>query len=174
MNDIYSQVMILDGETFEQLFVSASPMRLSAVESRKPTKFQVETGETRSDHVVVNANEIVIYLNLMTDDARDQYGLLRDAAAENRLVTVQTKMSSFDNMMIELITLDESNSNLSGAAVPIRLTEWREIQPEYGELKQEQVAKPEQSSTVKRGKQAGTQASPEQESKGSVLFGILN
>lgn len=171
--NFYSEVMILDGDTFEQLFASTSPMRVSVISSRKPTKFQVETGETRSDHVVVGPIEIVIYLNLLSENSRDQYSALMDAAGDNRLVTVQTKMSSFDNMLIELVTLDESSNMLTGAAVPLRLSEWRDVQPEYGELQQDQVAKPEQSSTVKRGKQTGTPATPEQEKKGSVLFRVL-
>ena len=74
-------------------------------------------------------------------------------------------MSSYDSFIIESITHEETSS--SGIKVDVLFKEWKEITPEYGELKQEQVAKPEQASTVDRGKQTGV----EPKKKGSILHG---
>lgn len=169
-----SKVQVLDGETFSVLFQDPTIMRVGVTEAQTPTKFQVETGETRNDHVIEEAIEVVVYFNLLSESARDQFAAIREAKDANRLVTIQTKMSSYDNMLIESIGLDESAYVYSGAEVPVTFSEWREVSPEYGDLKQEQVAEPKQASTKKSGKQSGTTTPPQQERKASVLYGILN
>lgn len=173
INIFQSDVQVLDGGNFSVLFESTTPMRVSTTEEFKPTKFTVESGEERSDHIVKSAIEITIDFIITGDNARDQFDQLRQAAREHRLVTIQTRMSSYDNMLIESLGLDETIDIFQGAAIPVRFSEWREVEPEYGELKVSQVADPKQSSTVKRGRQTGSDASPEQvgKRKQSVLAG---
>ena len=45
----------------------------------------------------------------------------------------------------------------------MHLTEWREVKPEYGELKQEQVKDNKHSDTQKTGRQQGTEVTNTQE-----------
>ena len=68
-------------------------------------------------------------------------------------------------MLITAIPTVETADLVEGGTVSIRLQEWRAIKPEYGEIQQAQVAKPEQSDTVKRGKQTPTKATSQQEAK---------
>lgn len=177
MNIFQSDVQILDSETFAILFVSSSPMRVSATEEYKPTKFTVESGEERSDHIVKSANEVSIDFVLTGAGARDQFELLRQAARDHTLVTIQTRLSNYSSMLVESLGLDESSDMHEGAAVPVRFSEWSEIEPEYGELKASQVAEPKQSSTVKRGRQSGNEATVEQTAnrKTSILgrWGVI-
>lgn len=149
-------VAILDDETLRPIFEASSPMRVAVDRSKTPTKFQVENGETRNDHVVENASELSIDFAL-TDDIRQQYSALEQAYNANRLVTVQTKVTSFRHMLIYLLPHDENATLGDSVAVPMRLIQWREVQPAYGTLPMSKVANKAQSSTVQRGNQQTAQ-----------------
>ncbi len=148
-------VQIIDGESYAILFENASPMRVYVTDEKTATKFQVENGETRSDHIVNLPIEITIEFILSGDQAKNQFENIKQSYRDNRLVTIQTKMDTYRNMLAVSVPHDETATMYAGAALPVRFQEWREIQPEYGELQQKQVAKKSQSSTVNRGKQTG-------------------
>lgn len=169
----FTPVQILDNESFAVLFASANPMRVSVIDEKRATRFQVEDGGERSDHVVSNAIEINIEFILSGHDARQQFQLMRQAYQESRLVTVQARMGSYENMLIEAFPHEETSAVYDGAVVPVRLVQWRSVEPEYGELQQEKVANPAQSSTVQRGRQEGQEVPEggETERQGSVLSG---
>lgn len=169
----YTPIQVLDGETFEVLFASSNPMRLSVLDEKRATKFKVEDGSERSDHVIDNAIQINIEFILSGDEAREQFQAISQAYFEHRLVTVQSRMGTYENMLIEAIPHEETRQMYDGAILPVRMTEWRETEPEYGELTQRQVAEPRQSSTVQRGTQTGQEVAPnsETERRGSVLSG---
>lgn len=167
-------VGILDSESFEQLFVAANPMRVSVREEKRITKFQVEDGGTRSDHVVQDAREIAIDLLIEDEFARNMYLQLQQAWRDNRLVIVQTKVSSYENMLIESIPHDETPELGNGISMPIKLTEWRTVTPQYGSLPPSKVASKKQSDTTKQGQKQSSTASPAQTRKASVLYGVFN
>lgn len=167
-------VGILDSESFEQLFVAANPMRVSVREEKRITKFQVEDGGTRSDHVVQDAREIAIDLLIEDEFARNMYLQLQQAWRDNRLVIVQTKVSSYENMLIESIPHDETPELGNGISMPIRLTEWRTVTPQYGSLPPSKVASKKQSDTAKQGQKQSSTASGAQTRKASVLYGVFN
>lgn len=167
-------VGILDADSFEQLFVSANPMRVSVREEKRITKFQVEDGGTRSDHVVQDAREIAIDLLIEDEFARNMYLQLQQAWRDNKLVIVQTKVSSYENMLIESMPHDETPELGNGISMPIRLTEWRTVTPQYGSLPPSKVAKKKQSDTAKQGQKQGQPASQAQTRKASVLYGVFN
>lgn len=159
-----SPITIIDHDSFGFLFISAHPMRVDVVDESVATKFTVENGETRSDHVVKKPIEINIQFMLVDLFARNQFENIRSAKEANTLVTIQTKMSTYTRFLIESITHTESANIAQGAVVDVRFTEWREVAPEYGELQQQSVSQKSQSSTVERGKQAGKEAVPQQKS----------
>jgi len=168
-----TRVAILDGESLSPLFESADPLRVSVSERVTPTKFAVEDGSTRSDHVVEELKEIAIDF-ILTDDTRNGFSNLKQAWSAKRLVTVQTKVDSYENMLIIAIPHDETADLGMAISVPVRLMEWREVKPEQGDLPQKSVAKKKQSSTVKRGQVRGTEAGEGTERKGSILSGIFS
>ena len=171
LSNNYTPVQILDSETFDVLFSSSNPMRLSVFDEKRITRFQVESGEERSDHVVTSAIEINIEFVLAGFDAREQFKAIRQAFLDHRLVTVQSRMATYEDMLIEAMPHEETSVVYDGAVVPVRLVQWRSVEPEYGELQQEQVANPAQSSTVQRGRQEGQEvpAGGETERQGSTL-----
>lgn len=167
-------VCILDNDSLEQIFVASSPMRVSVREAKKATQFAVEDGTTRSDHVTTDAVEISIDLFISDERARNGYAEVRQAWLDNRLVTVQTKISSYPDMLILDIPHDETTDTHGSVIMPIRLQEWRTYEPQYGALPPQKVRNKAQSSTVDAGQKQTTEADPATTRRGSVLFGVLN
>lgn len=166
------QVAILDAESFETLFASAQPMRVAVREAKRATKFAVEDGSERSDHVVRELTEIQIDF-LLADDTRNQFESLRQAFDQNKLLTVQTKVKSYESMLIVDMPHDETPELGMAINVPIRMQEWVEVKPEFGELPPAKVENKSQSSTVKRGQQTSEETGAGTKRKGSVLSGVF-
>lgn len=161
-------VAILNSDTLEPLFESAHPMRVSVIEEKRATKFAVEDGTERSDHVVKELTEIVIEF-MLTDDTRNGFANIRQAWLDNKVVTVQTKVNSYESMLILSIPHDEYAGIGDAIMIPIRLQEWVEVKPQEGSLPQSKVENPAQSSTVKRGQVAAGSADSETQRRGSIL-----
>lgn len=167
-------VAILDSESFEQLFTAAQPMRVSVRDTKRATKFEVEDGTTRSDHVVQDQIEISIDLLLQDDDARDGYQQIKQAKNDNRLVIVQTKVDSYESMLITEIPHDETVELGNSISMPMRLVEWRTVTPQYGALPPSKVKNKKQASTSKGGQKQTTEADAPTKRKASVLYGVFN
>lgn len=167
-------VAILDAESFEQLFTAAQPMRASVRDTKRATKFEVEDGTTRSDHVVQDQIEISIDLILEDDFARDAYQQIKQAKNDNRLVIVQTKVDSYESMLITEIPHDETVELGGAISMPMRLVEWRTVTPQYGALPPSKVKNKKQASTSKGGQKQTTEADSPTTRKASVLHGVFN
>lgn len=148
-------VMVLDTDVFGILFHSASPMRVSVREEKRATKFQVESGEVRNDHVIDLPTEIVVDFLIAGDEARAQYANLVTKYHAKEPVIIQTRLTSYDNMLIESIGREEVADIAEGSTMSVRFIEWREITPEYGELTPEKTQSPKHTDTVSRGKVTG-------------------
>ena len=159
MADI-TPVIILDNDTLQELWTGSDIMRVSVNESSKATRYAVEDGTSRNDHVIQNPTEIAISMVLAGEVAR-LFQLLKQTYLERKLVTIQTKTDVYANMLVEEIPHEQDAGMTDGVTVDVRFVEWREVVPEYGELTMNRVANPNQSDTVKRGSQATSEASPE-------------
>lgn len=148
-------VMVLGADVFGVLFHSASPMRVSIREEKRATKFQVESGEVRNDHVIDLPTEIVVDFLIAGDEARSQYANLVTKYHAKEPVIIQTRLTSYDNMLIESIGREEIADIAEGSTMSVRFIEWREITPEYGELTPEKTQSPKHTDTVNRGKVTG-------------------
>ena len=162
-------VQILDADTFQPVFQSSNPMKITVTDEKKFTRFQVESGEERNDHVIKNAVEISIDFTLTGRAAKTQFEAMKQAYEDNRLLIVQTGMATYESMLIESFPHDETVNIFNGATLPVKFVEYREIQPEYGELQQKQVSNPSHSSTAKRGSQQSKEASPDKAKKATVF-----
>lgn len=159
------RVSIYDDESFKQIFDSASPMRISVREDATITRFPVENGEEKSDHMVIEPVEIVIDF-LLTEDTKTEYQALRETFLGKKLVTVQTKVASYPSMLIEAMPHEESPQIGTAIFVPIRFAEWRPVTPETSDA----VADPKQSKTTPRGQQQTTPTPPATKAKGSIAY----
>ncbi|WP_237386229.1 phage baseplate protein [Xenorhabdus sp. Sc-CR9] len=145
-----TEVKIFNVNTFATLFESASPVQVSVRDEHKVTKFQVENGETRSDHIVVAAVEIGMEL-LLTGELKNSFSAMQQAYDTHQLVGIQTRVKTYQPMILVNFFHDEVPEMADAVKLSLRFSEWRTVEPEYGELPPRRVAKKTQSGTVNRG-----------------------
>lgn len=165
-----TRVEILDNETLQPIWVGSDIMDVSVKETSTPTKYAVEDGTNRNDHIIYNPTEIGMRFTI-AGDVSLLFNAIKQTYTERALVTVQTRTDVYADMIVTGIPQEQSGAAMDAVMLDISLSEWREVVPEYGELTQAKVAKPEQSSTVKRGSQATTETPPAK--KQSVLRSIF-
>lgn len=170
MSDV---VAILDAQNFEVLFDGANPMRLTVRETSKITSWPVEDGTQRTDHRVLDPVEIDLPL-LITDDNKNLFERLRQTFLEGRELIVQTKMRTYEAMMIMDMPHDELPETGDATPVAVKLKEVKVIKPEFGALPPSSVANPAQSSTVNRGGQQTSDTDAATNRKSSTLYGLVN
>lgn len=163
-----TEVKIFDTESFATLFDSVSPIQINVRDEHKATQFQVESGETRSDHIVVNAVEIGMDL-IITGELKDSFEAMQQAYDQHKLVGVQTRVKTYQPMLMVNFYHDEIPDMADAIKLSLRFTEWRTVEPEYGDLPPRKVAKKEQSGTVNRGKVQTKEADTATKKKGSVM-----
>lgn len=159
MSDI-TPIIILDNDSLEGLWEGSDIMSLSISEASKATRYAVEDGTNRNDHVIKKPVEISISM-LLVGEVAQLFQLLKQTYLERKLVTVQTKTDVYANMLVEEIPHEQDAGMTDGVTVTVKLVEWLEVKPEYGELTPKKVAQPHQSDTVKRGSQATSEVPPE-------------
>lgn len=165
-----TRVEILDNETLQPIWVGSDIMDVSVKETSTPTKYAVEDGTNRNDHIIYNPTEIGMRFTI-AGDVSQLFNAIKQTYTERALVTVQTRTDVYADMIVTGIPQEQSGAAMDAVMLDISLSEWREVVPEYGELTQAKVAKPEQSSTVKRGSQATTETPPAK--KQSVIRSIF-
>jgi hypothetical protein len=167
-------VAILNSESLQPLFAGAAPMRVTVRETSKLTSWPVEDGTQRTDHRVLDPVEIELPLLLATEDARNLFNQLRQAFVAGDELVIQTKVRSYESMMIVEMPHDQMPEQGDSIPVAVRFKEVRVIKPEFGTLPPQQVANPAQASTVQRGGQQTTEASAPERRKASALYGLVN
>lgn len=145
-----TEVRIFDLESFSTLFDSVNPTKVSINDSHQTMKFTVENGESRSDHVVINPISINIDL-LLTGDIANSYSIIKQLYDENTLVGIQTRVKTYQPMLLESLTHDEDPAKIDAIELKLKFTEWKTIEPEYDKKSTKSMKKPKQSSTVDRG-----------------------
>lgn len=149
----YIVAMISTSTFLPILQLGANPMRVTVIETSKLTEWPVEDGTTRTDHRVINPIEIDMPIIISSQLNQIIFEQLRQMYLNGDEIIVQTKMRTYDSMMITEMSHDETPEMFSGAAVSVRLKQVITVKAEEGELPQEKVADKNQSSTVNKGGQ---------------------
>lgn len=150
---IRTPVLILDDQTLSPLWDSQHPMKVSVQESKRVTKFTVEDGTVRNDHIVDDPVEIEIQF-VIADELQSRFSELQQTFNDRRLVTIQTKSAVYPSMVVQGLPQEQDNDRADAITVNVRFSQWREIAPEFGTLTMQDVDRAEQSDTVNRGTQS--------------------
>jgi hypothetical protein len=121
---------------------------------KRATRFSVESGATRSDHVIDSPLEIPIEMELWGKDAQEAYDALEKIFKDRTLVTIETRVGMYTDMLLEAMPHTETTSNFGGATINARFLQWVEVVPEYGELLPTQVKDKEHGKTKKSAEKA--------------------
>lgn len=145
-----TEVRIFDLESFVTLFDSVNPTKVSVTDSHQAIKFAIENGENRSDHVVINPISIGVDL-LLTGDIAHRYSIIKQLYDEHTLVGIQTRVGTYQPMLLESLTHDEDPAKVDAIELKLKFIEWKTIEPEYNKKSPKSTKKPKQTSTVNRG-----------------------
>ena len=94
-------IRIMNNDGAQAIFDEAAIIRVDVKREKQATRFAVETGAIRSDHVIDKLTEISVDLVLATENARAAYDEIAQMFAEHELVTIQTEMNVWPDMLIE-------------------------------------------------------------------------
>lgn len=166
-------VAVLDAD-LNQVFPDARPIKGSIREVSKLMEHPVETGATVADHRIITPVEIELACLLTTFEFADVYQQVRDIYLRGDVLTVQTRTSSYENMVVMGMPHEEAPDMQDGVALVVSLREVKYVTPEFTERKIPVTpANPKNSKTVNRGEQRPTE--PPAERKSSILgkIGLL-
>lgn len=160
----------MNNDDLSERLAGAQIMNLTINESATATKYAVEDGTTKSDHVFENLTEVNISV-LIVDDIAKAFEEMRDIYKTRALVTIQTRTAVYKNLLLTAIPQTQKKGTLESSEVELSFIEWKEVKPEYGELSPQKVSKKPQASKVKKGTTPTTETPPEK--KKSVLHSLI-
>lgn len=160
-------------DSFNQVFEQANSMKVNVIETSKVMEHPVEDGTTITDHRVLMPDEIELSLILSGSNFRSVYQQIKQIYRAGTLLTVQTKTDTYSNMIISDMPHDESGDMFDAVLIAVRMKQVLFVTAQFGTLPQSKVANKSQSSTVKKGQQQSTAATPEQTARGSLLYRIF-
>jgi len=118
----------------------------------------VEDGSSVADHQVFQLDRIDMNLTLSGEDFVSVYNNILEAYNKSTLFIVQTKTSTFNNMIIEKMPHDESANNYKGISLRLSFVQFEttEAQITYSPVNAKD------STRVNRGKQSGTDSTADE------------
>jgi len=164
-------IQIFDNETKELIFTNTNILNIDIKDSKTITKYQVEDGTTKNDHIYENALEIEIALLLAKssqDENLEQFTKILSYYKNNKAVIIQSNMNVYENMIIEEIPHCENKDIFDGATINMKLSQWRNVKPIYGELKDVKSSK--HSDTQNIGRQQGSEIDGEEKKKNQSIL----
>lgn len=143
-----------------QKFTDAFSMKASINRLGRLMRHPLENGSSVVDHFIIEPIEIELFFFVGGDAVKDTYAEVVQTFLAGEVMTVQTKVDSYPNMVIEAMPHEETSDMIDGLAFSIKMVEAKFIEVLFTPAPR----KASNSPTVKRGEQAP---------KESVLFSIF-
>ncbi len=166
-----SDVVGVFDSSFGQIFPAARPMRARIKETTKFMEHPIETGATIIDHRIIEPVVIDLLVILNASDYRSVYEQIRNYRQMGALLTVQTKVASYDKMVIADIPHEEEPAMFNTVGMMVRFIEAQFVSAQYDTLPESEVADPANASTQQRGQQQSVEANTSQAAKGDAASG---
>lgn len=157
-------VAIFD-QNFNQIVPEAKIAKVENVDEKvKLMEHPLETGEPITDHAIVEPIEI--QLQVFTDgiNLKNTYSTLKNLFKSFTLLTIRTKTDIYKNQLLSSMPHTESSDMYDAIIINLKLKEAFFVQPQYGNVPIF-PRNNKNKSTVDRGSQNSTQATPKIESE---------
>lgn len=125
-------------------------------ETSKIMEHPIESGAMIADHKVINPVEIKVRLTMPFYDFEPIIKELREYYLSGTLLTVQSKVQTYTNMVVCDIPHIEAPENVSRITFNIRLRQALIVTPQYIKLPVENVKNAANADTLKSGQKQGT------------------
>lgn len=151
-----TDVVAVYDDNFNVLWTGSIPMKCNVNPTSKLMQHPLETGATIVDHKVKNPVELTLGLVLSGRSARNLYGQIQKVYDAGTLLTVQTKASTYRNMVLYEMPHDEAPENYDMLVMALKLQEAQFVEATYGTIPASKVANKANASTKQRGEQTGS------------------
>lgn len=159
-------VAVLDAD-LNQLFPDARPVKATIKEESKAMEHPLETGALTVDHRVLLPTEIELQCLLTREEYAETFQRVKDVYLAADLCTVQTRVDSYDNMLILAMPHEESADVLDGVTLIVQMRHVMFVTAEFRDLPKVKPANLKNSKTVQRGEQRPAETTDPK--KGSIL-----
>ena len=160
-------VAVLDAD-FNQVFDGARPVKATVSERAKTMEHPVEDGTVITDSIIFEPVDIELSMILPGVEFRSVYEQIKQLWQNAALLTVQTKVGSYPDMLISELPHDEDPEMFTAVSMGLKLHQVKFVEAQFGTLPPSKVANKGQSSTVQRGQLQSTDPAPA--SNGSLLY----
>ena len=116
-------VQVLDQTTMQQVFAGARPVKATVRETARVMDYPVETGVVLSDHRISNPTEIELVCIIQSSQYSSAYPAMRAAWQNATLLSVQTRLGTYKNMIIADLPHEEDAEMFSAVTQTIKLRE---------------------------------------------------
>jgi hypothetical protein len=106
LNPSFDQIAIFDS-SFSQVMALARPMRGEYLPRAKVMEHPLETGQIISDYKVILPTEIGLRMFVILGDYTNVYQEIKKLFENSELLTIQSKVNVFDNMIISEMPHEE-------------------------------------------------------------------
>lgn len=164
-------VVRITDELGNQMFASARAMRAAVDRSSELCEHPLETGNTIADFKVIKPNVAQLAVFIPSDAYGSAYKEIEQAYINSTSMIVQTRASTFANMVITDMPHDESPDLGDIVAISITLKEvfWFtssvETMPAKEVAANKKTGAKSDASTVKQGQKAASEATPATQDK---------
>lgn len=143
---------ILD-ESGNQLFSTAKILNLSTSPTNTYAQHPVEDGTVVSDNKITNQVRISVTIILDGNDYQEVYKSIQNASNNDTKLSIQTRVSTYNNMYIEAYPSEESASIFDTVSMSIDFVEQITGNITTSQLSPSDVASQSDVDTVDRGEQ---------------------
>lgn len=151
-------VAVLQSDSNQQVFAKARPTTATIYETAKLMEHPLEDGSTIADHIVFEPNAIDLPVRIAGKDAAEVFDQIRQLWRAGTVLTVQTRIATYANMVILEVPHDERPDEWDSTLVGLRFRQAIFVKSIYGGLAPKAVKNKAQASTAKRGAQQTTTA----------------
>lgn len=138
-------------DKLNQLFPTARPLKATVREAAKLMEHPIESGSVITDHKIIEPIEITLHVVLTGEEYRDTYKAIHDAFVGENTLTVQTRTSSYDDMLIQEMPHEESPDMLDIVPMIIKLKQVIIITAQSQALPPRKASNPKDYSVVDQG-----------------------
>lgn len=151
-------VGVFDNDTFEQLFLTARPMKANINRQQKIMDHPIELGAIVSDFAIVLPVEIELSMLLGGSEYETMYQTIKTYFLSQQMVTIQTKADVFADMLIQAMPHEETPEMFDAIPLALKLREVQLVTVQYQSLPPTAVQAPTDQSTVQGGAQQPQQS----------------
>jgi hypothetical protein len=167
---IIDDVIVLDAE-FNRLFERAQSIKATVDRQAKVMDHPIETGAVITDHRVMLPVTVELSLILSGEDYKNTYHLIKALYLSADLLTVQTRVDVYYNMIVAKMPHEETPDLRDGVTLALSLREVELAKAAYGKAPPATPAKAKDAKNTNRGQQQPKETTETRRT--SVLGGLF-